>query len=129
MLGRACLVVGGGCRAYGDVKRSVDSLHGDFRYGVQMGGDGGAWGAVACPAHMVHMSLVGWWQGYGGGEAAEKTGRVVVAHARVVVVKEPMFTCQQKARPADTCRTERQEFPRPRTFIKCLATTHDRAHK
>jgi hypothetical protein len=85
MLGRACLVVGGDCRAYGDVKRSVDSLHGDFRYGVQMGGDGGAWEAVACPAHMVHMSLVGWCQGYGGGEAVGKTGRVVVvADARVV---------------------------------------------
>jgi hypothetical protein len=27
-----------------------------------------------------------------------------------------MFTCQQKAHPAaDTCRPERQEFPRPQT--------------
>jgi hypothetical protein len=85
MLGRACLVEVGDCRAYSDVERSVDSLRGDFRYGVQMGGDSGAWEAVACPAHMVHMSLVGRWQGCGGGGAAEKTGRVVVADARVVV--------------------------------------------
>jgi hypothetical protein len=83
---RACSVVGGDCRAYSDVERSVDSLRGDFRYGVQMGGDSGAWEAVACPAHMVHMSLVGCWRGCGGGEAAEKTGCVVVvvADARVV---------------------------------------------
>jgi hypothetical protein len=41
-----------------------------------------------------------------------------------------MITCQQKAHPAaDTCRPERQEFPRPQTFkrlsVQHLATTHN----